>query len=79
MSERTERAGSRLPGATAASDTPFCVQLYKPPHLDLRYITTYMCNGDEIVCHSFPRRYSRRYIRSTHGGPLPGKRGPSSP
>jgi hypothetical protein len=67
MSERMERAGSRLSDASG-EPPPFCVQLYKTAHNDLRYITTYMCNGDEIVCHSFPRRYSRRYMRSTHGG-----------
>ena len=37
-------------------------QLYVQPHLDLRFITTYMCNGSEVVCSSFPRRYSRRYL-----------------
>eukprot|EP00241_Pyramimonas_parkeae_P010956 CAMPEP_0114264636 /NCGR_PEP_ID=MMETSP0058-20121206/23335_1 /TAXON_ID=36894 /ORGANISM="Pyramimonas parkeae, CCMP726" /LENGTH=232 /DNA_ID=CAMNT_0001381369 /DNA_START=104 /DNA_END=798 /DNA_ORIENTATION=+ len=63
MSDNSELTGAHLPAAVK-EELPFCVQVYVPPHLDLRYITTYICNGSEVVCSSFPRRYSRRYIQS---------------
>jgi hypothetical protein len=38
-----------------------CLQAYVPPHLDLRYITTYVCDNGEVSCTTFPRRFGRRY------------------
>ena len=46
----------------APSEFPVCIQAYVPPHLDLRYITTYVCEGGEVTCTTFPRRFSRRYV-----------------
>ena len=31
------------------------------PYQDVRYVTTLINNGANITCHTFQRKYSRRY------------------
>ncbi|KAK3265496.1 hypothetical protein CYMTET_25825 [Cymbomonas tetramitiformis] len=59
LSEITEGGGARPYGLDNAP--VYCIQMYISPSLDLRYVTTYVCDGDDVACHTFPRRYSRRY------------------
>ncbi|KAG2428600.1 hypothetical protein HYH02_014302 [Chlamydomonas schloesseri] len=51
-------------------ETPQVLQAFVQPHNDLRYITTYIGGGaNNITCHTFQRKYSRRYV--AQGAPLP--------
>lgn len=46
------------------------VSLSLQPHNDLRYVTTYIGGGaNNVTCHTFQRKYSRRYV--AQGSPLP--------
>jgi len=42
---------------------PPCMQAYVAPFLDLRYVTSYANDGTSISCHTFQRRFSRRYLQ----------------
>lgn len=50
-------------GVTDANsgDTPTVLQAFIQPFLDMRYVTTYINNGTSVVCHTFQRKFSRRY------------------
>lgn len=39
-----------------------CAQAYVPPFLDLRYVASYTNDGADTSCHTFQRRFSRRYL-----------------
>lgn len=38
------------------------LQAYVTPFLDLRFVTSYTNDGVNISCHTFQRRFSRRYL-----------------
>lgn len=42
-------------------ETPSVLQAFIQPYQDLRYITTYINAGTTVACHTFQRKYSRRY------------------
>ncbi len=48
-----------------------CVQAYVPPFLDLRYVANYTNDGAETSCHTFQRRFSRRYLPYREAAPVP--------
>lgn len=50
------------------------MQAYVPPFLDLRYVANYTNDGAETSCHTFQRRFSRRYLpyREPAQAPQPG-------
>ena len=41
---------------------PPLLQAYTSPLLDLRFVTSYSNDGTHIACHTFQRRFSRRYL-----------------
>ena len=49
-------------GRAATLPNPAAPQAYVPPALDLRLVTTYTNDGAAVACHTFQRRYSRRYL-----------------
>ncbi|KAL4458963.1 hypothetical protein ABPG75_013828 [Micractinium tetrahymenae] len=54
--EAAEAAGGVVEGA------PCTLQAYITPFLDLRFVTSYTNDGASISCHTFQRRFSRRYL-----------------
>ncbi|GAX78783.1 hypothetical protein CEUSTIGMA_g6220.t1 [Chlamydomonas eustigma] len=49
------------PDVTPEVETPSVLQAFIQPYQDLRYITTYINSGTSTSCHTFQRKYSRRY------------------
>jgi len=37
------------------------LQAFVQPFEDLRYITTYVNSGTSVTCHTFQRKFSKRY------------------
>lgn len=42
-------------------ETPSMLQAFVQPYEDLRYITTYVNSGTAVTCHTFQRKFSKRY------------------
>lgn len=42
-------------------ETPSMLQAFVQPFEDLRYITTYVNSGASVTCHTFQRKFSKRY------------------
>ena len=59
-----EQLAAHLEGSEVldAADLPVLLQAWFPPCLDLRYVTSYTNDGVNISCHTFQRRFSRRYL-----------------
>ncbi|KXZ44324.1 hypothetical protein GPECTOR_69g417 [Gonium pectorale] len=67
LSDRLEAGNS---SAAPEVETPQVLQAFIQPHNDLRYVTTYVGGGaNNVTCHTFQRKYSRRYVAA--GSPLP--------
>ena len=50
------------PALTNLKSAARTVQAYIPPFLDLRCVANYTNDGAETSCHTFQRRFSRRYL-----------------
>ncbi|KAL6756783.1 hypothetical protein V8C86DRAFT_2641239 [Haematococcus lacustris] len=57
----SDRLESGHPDASPEIETPSVLQAFVQPYQDLRYVTTYINTGNTVTCHSFQRKYSRRY------------------
>ncbi|GIL72118.1 hypothetical protein Vretimale_492 [Volvox reticuliferus] len=67
LSDKLE-AGNTV--SSAEVDSLQVLQAFVQPHNDLRYVTTYVAAGaNNITCHTFQRKYSRRYV--AQGSALP--------
>eukprot|EP00983_Pelagomonas_calceolata_P125279 1161195-Pelagomonas_calceolata.AAC.19 len=42
-------------------ETPSMLQAFVQPYEDQRYITTYVNAGTSVTCHTFQRKFSKRY------------------
>ncbi|EFJ52451.1 hypothetical protein VOLCADRAFT_115928, partial [Volvox carteri f. nagariensis] len=74
FNQLTEMLSDRLEAGNLAAapevDSLQVLQAFVQPHNDLRYVTTYVASGaNNITCHTFQRKYSRRYV--AQGSTLP--------
>ncbi|GLI64110.1 hypothetical protein VaNZ11_007285 [Volvox africanus] len=74
FNQLTELLSDKLEAGNTVSspevDSLQVLQAFVQPHNDLRYVTTYVAAGaNNITCHTFQRKYSRRYV--AQGAPLP--------
>lgn len=62
------------PAGLVRLPAPLPLQAYVPPFLDLRYVASYTNDGLDTSCHTFQRRFSRRYLpyREPQQAPPPG-------
>ncbi|PSC76497.1 disulfide-isomerase like 2-2 [Micractinium conductrix] len=57
-----ERMSAAAEAGDEAEGAPCVLQAYTSPLLDLRFVTSYSNDGTHIACHTFQRRFSRRYL-----------------
>jgi hypothetical protein len=57
----SNRLESGQPDTAPEIETPEVLQAFVQPWQDLRYVTTYINSGVNVACHTFQRKYSRRY------------------
>ncbi|GLC34566.1 hypothetical protein PLESTB_001247700 [Pleodorina starrii] len=67
FNQLTELLSDRLEAGNLAGapevDSLQVLQAFVQPHNDFRYVTTYVAAGaNNITCHTFQRKYSRRYV-----------------
>ncbi len=57
----SDRLEAGRPDDAPEIETPMVLQAFIQPWQDLRYVTTYINTGTAVTCHTFQRKYSRRY------------------
>jgi len=57
----SDRLESGHPDECPEVETPSVLQAFIQPYQDVRYVTTLINTGANISCHTFQRKYSRRY------------------